>query len=262
MGAVDPYPRLDQYGTIFRITTDGLLTRLLRCEGTNGNHLAGNGFNLCRNRRGAVLPGGVAALTVTRLLSGTRAAIVARMSKQYAQIDGDLAAWISRQRLFFVATAPLSADGHVNTSPKGGEALRVLGPREVAYQDYTGSGAETVAHLRENGRIVIMFCAFDGPPKIVRLHGRGTVVTSEHPRFGYVASCFPVHPGTRAFIHVDVTRVSDSCGHGVPCFDYRGERDALERWATLQGPENLKAYRAAKNATSIDGLAAFGHSGG
>jgi hypothetical protein len=180
------------------------------------------------------------------------------MSKQHEQINAELAAWISRQRVFFVATAPLSPDGHVNASPKGGEALQVLGPMEVAYQDYTGSGAETVAHLRENGRIVIMFCAFEGPPKIVRLHGRGTVVTVENPRFKELASRFPAHPGTRAFIHVAVTRVSDSCGYGVPFFDFRGERDALERWATAQGPEKLQAYRDAKNAASIDGLAAFG----
>src|SRR5690606_23556270 len=102
------------------------------------------------------------------------------MSKQHECIEPELANWIGKQRMFFVGTAPLSVDQHVNISPKGGEAFRILGPLEVAYQDYTGSGAETVAHLRENGRIVIMFCAFEGAPKIVRLHGRGTVVTPTH----------------------------------------------------------------------------------
>src|SRR5580693_9069220 len=105
------------------------------------------------------------------------------MSKQRENIDSELAEWIARQRVFFVATAPLSPDGHINASPKGGEAFRLLGPMEAVYQDYTGSGAETAAHLRENGRIVVMFCAFDGPPKIVRLHGRGRVVLLDDPEF-------------------------------------------------------------------------------
>src|SRR5689334_3511962 len=124
------------------------------------------------------------------------------MGKLLESIDAELAAWITKQRLFFVATAPLAANGHVNTSPKGGEAFRVLGPMEAVYQDYTGSGAETAAHLRENGRIVIMFCAFDGPPKIVRLHGCGTVITPDHAQFTKLAAHFPANPGTRAFIHV------------------------------------------------------------
>jgi hypothetical protein len=179
------------------------------------------------------------------------------MSKQRENIDSELAAWISQQRVFFVATAPLSPDGHVNTSPKGGEAFRILGPLEVAYQDYTGSGAETAAHLRENGRIVIMFCAFDGPPKIVRLHGHGTVITSSDDRFPEFSSRFPANPGTRAFVHVAVSRVSDSCGFSVPLFDFRSHRDTLDRWAAKQGPEALKSYRVAKNQNSIDGLPSF-----
>jgi hypothetical protein len=179
------------------------------------------------------------------------------VSKQLENIDAELAGWIARQRLFFVATAPLTPDGHINASPKGGEAFRVLGPMEVAYQDYTGSGAETAAHLRENGRIAIMFCAFEGPPKIVRLHGRGTVITPGHARFAELASHFPPNPGTRAFVHVSVSRVSSSCGYSVPLFDYREQRDALNEWATKQGPEKLQAYRASKNQKSIDGLPAF-----
>src|SRR5678815_5659672 len=124
------------------------------------------------------------------------------MSKQYGEITPDLQTWIKQQRIFFVATAPLSIRGHVNLSPKGGESFRVLGPAEVAYQDYTGSGAETAAHLKENGRIVVMFCAFDGPPRIVRLHGRGEVITQEHPRFTELAARFPANAGTRAIIYL------------------------------------------------------------
>jgi hypothetical protein len=179
------------------------------------------------------------------------------MSKQHDNIDADLAAWIARQRIFFVATAPLSTKGHVNVSPKGGEAFRVLGPLEVVYQDYTGSGAETAAHLRENGRIVVMFCAVEGPPRIARLHGCGTVFTPKHPRHAEIAALFPVHPGTRAFVHVAVTRVSTSCGHSVPLFEFRGNRDLLDHWSISLGPEKLECYRGAKNQKSIDGLPAF-----
>ena len=179
------------------------------------------------------------------------------MSKRLEKIDSELAAWIARQRIFFVATAPLSPAGHINTSPKGGEAFRILGPLEVAYQDYTGSGAETAAHLRENGRIVIMFCAFGGPPKIVRLHGHGTVIAPTDARFPEFSSLFPDNPGTRAFVHIAVNRVSHSCGYSVPLFDFHSHRDTLDRWAAHKGPEGLDSYRATKNQNSIDGLPAF-----
>lgn len=176
------------------------------------------------------------------------------MGKVHDHIDDHLAAWIRQQRIFFVATAPLAPDGHVNCSPKGGDAFRVLGPRTVAYLDLTGSGVETLAHLRENGRIAVMFCAFDGPPKIVRLHGTGAVLTPEHPEFASVLRHFPDHPGTRSVIRIDVTRVSDSCGFGVPLFEYRADRDALDQWAASKGPAKLAEYRQQKNARSIDGL--------
>lgn len=179
------------------------------------------------------------------------------MSKRRESIDSELAAWIGQQRVFFVATAPLSSQGHINISPKGGEAFRILGPLEVAYQDYTGSGAETAAHLRENGRIVIMFCAFEGAPKIVRLHGHGTVITPGHDRFPELSARFPDNPGTRAIVHVAVNRVSNSCGYSVPLFDLRSYRDTLDRWAASKGPGELGSYRAAKNEKSIDGLPAF-----
>ena len=179
------------------------------------------------------------------------------MSKQRDNIDTELAEWITEQRIFFVATAPMSAHGHINTSPKGGDAFRILGELEVVYQDYTGSGAETAAHLRENGRIVIMICSFDGPPKIVRLHGHGTVITDGHDRYSELSSLFPANPGTRSFIHVAVSRVSDSCGYSVPFYDFRSYRDTLDRWSAKKGKGELKAYRAAKNHNSIDGLPAF-----
>jgi len=179
------------------------------------------------------------------------------MSKQRENIDPELAAWIAKQRLFFVATAPLSAGGHVNVSPKGGESFRVLGPLEVVYQDYTGSGAETAAHVRENGRIAIMFCAFEGSPKIVRLHGRGMLISPGHPRFAEMDGHFPRHPGTRGFIHVAITRVSSSCGFAVPLFDFKGRRDMLDDWTGKKTAEELDCYRAAKNRKSIDGLPAF-----
>jgi len=179
------------------------------------------------------------------------------MSKQRDSIDSELANWIAQQRVFFVATAPLAADQHINVSPKGGDAFRVLGPLEAPYQDYTGSGAETAAHVKENGRIVIMFCAFEGPPKIVRLHGHGGIITPENPRFAELAALFPPNAGTRAIVHINVTRVSDSCGYSVPLYDFKAERDVLNKWAESKGPEKLQAYRAEKNVRSVDGLPAF-----
>lgn len=179
------------------------------------------------------------------------------MSKVRTCIDTELAAWIQEQHIFFVATAPLSQEGHVNCSPKGGDSLRVLGPMEVAYQDYTGSGAETAAHLRENGRIILMLCAFDGKPNVVRLHGQGELLTPSHPRFAELAAHFSPNPGTRALVHVQVERVSTSCGYSVPTFDFRADRDILDKWAVVKGEEGLREYRTAKNAVSIDGLPAL-----
>jgi hypothetical protein len=182
---------------------------------------------------------------------------VSTMSKQLESIDSELAAWIAEQRVFFVGTAPLAATGHINVSPKGGESFRVLGPMEVAFQEYTGSGAETAAHLRENGRIIIMFCALEGAPKIVRLQGHGVVITSGHSRFEEMAGLFPRNSGTRAFFRVTVTRVSASCGYSVPMFSFQSHRNTLDRWAENQGAEKLRDYRLAKNQKSIDGLPAF-----
>jgi hypothetical protein len=176
------------------------------------------------------------------------------MGKVYDAIDERLAAFLAAQRVFFVATAPLAADGHLNCSPRGLEGLAVLGPREVAWLDLTGSGVETIAHLRENGRIVLLFCAFEGPPRIVRLQGRGTVVEPDDPGFDALRARFGDHEGVRAVIRVACTRISDSCGYGVPLLEHRGERPQLAAWARRKGPEGLRAYQAEKNARSIDGL--------
>jgi hypothetical protein len=179
------------------------------------------------------------------------------MGKTYEAIAPELAAWIAQQPLFFVGTAPLAGDGHVNVSPKGLDTLRVLGSNRAAWLDLTGSGAETIAHLRENGRIVLMFCAFTGPPKIVRLHGTGRVVTPASADWPGLHARFPAHPGARAIVDVQVTRVSDSCGYGVPTFEQAAQRTALPRWTQNKGPEGLPRYRREKNAFSIDGLPAF-----
>lgn len=179
------------------------------------------------------------------------------MSDRHEGITPEISTWLGEQKMFFVATAPRALEGHVNVSPKGGDSFRVLGPLEAVYQDLTGSGAETAAHARENGRIVVMFCAFQGPPKIVRIHGHATLITIEDPRYAEFVKLFPVNPGTRAFIHIRVTRISDSCGYSVPLYQFQSQRETLDRWVLKKTPEGLKAYRAAKNRQSIDGLPAL-----
>jgi hypothetical protein len=176
------------------------------------------------------------------------------MAKTYPEIDGQLAAFIKAQPVFFVATAPLNPQGHVNASPKGLDTLRILGPKTVAYLDIFGSGVETIAHLRENQRIVLMFCAFQGPPKVLRLHGRGRVVEPHAAEFAGLQAHFPVYEGTRAIIVVEVTRVSDSCGYGVPLLKHERHRVELPAWCHKRGQEGLKVYRKEKNRQSIDGL--------
>jgi hypothetical protein len=176
------------------------------------------------------------------------------MAEVFAEITPKLRAFIEAQRLFFIASAPAGPDGHVNLSPKGTDSFRVLDERTVAYLDFIGSGVETIAHLRENGRIVAMFCAFDGPPKIVRLHGRGDVVEPGDAEFAALRARFPEVPGARAVIRIRVERASDSCGYAVPLYSYEGERSALGAWADKKGPDGLLAYQRDRNATSIDGL--------
>jgi hypothetical protein len=188
------------------------------------------------------------------------------MGKVFDGIDERLARWIAAQQMFFVGTAPLDSEGHVNVSPKGPiDSLRVLGPSRVAYLDMVGSGAETVAHLRENGRIVIMLCAFEGPPRIVRLHGRGSFVVASDPGFAeLLGGCGFAEPAVpemrRAIVLVELDRVADSCGYGVPLMSHQGERPHSDLWAAKKlrvgGPDALVEYQREKNLVSIDGLPA------
>ena len=179
------------------------------------------------------------------------------MGTVHPAIDQRLRAFLEDQPVFFVATAPLAADGRVNVSPKGGRGtLLVVDEHRVAYLDLTASGAETIAHLRENGRITVMACAFEGRPQIVRLHGRGRVVGPGDEGFAGWVARFPQHPGVRAVILVDVERVSDSCGFAVPLMAYVGERPVLDDANARKDDAELAGYRARKNAHSIDGLPA------
>jgi len=179
------------------------------------------------------------------------------MGKVFEGIDASLDAFIRAQQMFFVATAPLAAGGHVNVSPKGLDTLRVLDPKTVAYLDYVGSGAETIAHLKENGRIVVMWCAFQGPPRIVRFHGRGEVLEPQHPEFAALRPLFPPDPAGRALIRIAVTRISDSCGHGVPLYQFEGHRTQMAAFAARKGPDGLRKYMDEKNRLSLDGLPAL-----
>ncbi len=176
------------------------------------------------------------------------------MGKVFEQISADLCNWLLRQHVFFVATAPNASDGFVNCSPKGMDSFRVLDSRTVAYLDFVGSGVETIAHLKENERIIIMFCAFDGGPKIVRLHGKGEAVLPGHPEFESLRHAFPESPGVRSVIRVSLIRISDSCGYGVPRMDFVSERDTLIEWANRKGDDGLEKYIREKNSRSIDGL--------
>lgn len=192
----------------------------------------------------------------------------ASVGKIYDEIGAKLEGWIAAQPMFFVATAPLEAGGHVNVSPKGpASAFRVLGPRQVAYLDIVGSGTETIAHLRENGRIVVMFCAFVGPPRIVRLHGSGAVAQIGTARFDELQGLFDVealeHGGIcdvdlRSVVEIDVTRIADSCGFGVPLMRFESWRPQGRDWADnrlrTHGPNALLDYSRELNAESIDGL--------
>jgi hypothetical protein len=170
------------------------------------------------------------------------------------RITPELTGFLEAQPVFFVATAPLADGGHVNLSPKGYDTFRVLDEHTVAYLDLTGSGAETMAHLRENGRITLMFCAFSGRPNIVRLFGRGDVLRVDGPEAALIVDRFPTLPGARAIVTVAVDRIQTSCGYAVPLMELVDDRDQLLDWAAKKGDEKLEEYRQEKNATSIDGL--------
>jgi hypothetical protein len=176
------------------------------------------------------------------------------VADRFASLAPDLAQWWREQPVFFVSTAPSGDGGHVNLSPKGYDTLRVLGPQRVADLDLTGSGVETIAHLRENGRITLMACAFTGNPRISRIYGRGIVHEAGTSGFDALAPDFPPLPGRRAIIEVDVERVTTSCGYAVPLMDLVDDRDRLTAWAEKKGDDGVVAYRAAKNRESIDGL--------
>ena len=174
--------------------------------------------------------------------------------KLHPVLDEKLQYWISRQPLFFVASAPLSADGHVNLSPRGYDCLRILDEHTVAWLDLTGSGNETAAHIQENGRITLMFCAFQGDPQILRLYGRGETLLPGSQGWQSLRSRFPDLPGARQIIRVALERIQTSCGYSVPLMEAVGERDKLRQWSDKKGEQGLEAYREKNNSCSIDGM--------
>ncbi|NOX68697.1 MAG: pyridoxamine 5'-phosphate oxidase family protein [Gammaproteobacteria bacterium] len=176
------------------------------------------------------------------------------MGKEYTEIDPKIQSWIDRQHMFFVSTAPLSSDGLLNCSPKGLDSLRVLGARKMAYLDVGGSGIETVAHLKENGRIVIMMCAFSGPPKIFRFYGRGSVIEPQQAGFDELLQEFPALPAARNIIVIDVERIIDSCGYGVPLYEFQADRDSMRNHYDSKTVAEVLSYRAERNSRSLDGL--------
>ena len=176
------------------------------------------------------------------------------MGKEQYYITEDHREFIAKQRMFFVCTAPLSGEGHINLSPKGFDCFRVLSATKVGYLDIVGSGNETSAHLLENGRITFMFCAFDGPPKILRLYGKGKTVLPADTEWQELSKQFSVLPATRQIIVADIFKVKSSCGFGVPFYNYTGERDHAIKWAESKGKDGLEEYKKEKNMISIDGL--------
>ena len=174
--------------------------------------------------------------------------------KVHDDIDDRRREFIERQRMFFVATAPLEADGHVNLSPKGLDTFRVVDAHRVAYLDLTGSGNETSAHLAQNGRITVMFCAFEGPPDILRLYGRGRAVLPGDDGWDELRPLFPDLPGVRQIVVAQVESVQTSCGFGVPRYTFEAQRDQLPLWAENRGEERMVEYRRTRNAVSLDGL--------
>ena len=176
------------------------------------------------------------------------------MGRFFHTIDDKLKTFIEHQKMFFVSTAPLSADGHINLSPKGMDSFRVLSPTRVAYMDIVGSGNETSAHTLENGRITFMFCAFQGPPNILRLYGKGFTVLPGDDQWPDLAHHFTMHLATRQIIVADIHKVQTSCGFSVPLYHYLGERDHADKWAESKGAEGLEKYKMEKNQASMDGL--------
>lgn len=176
------------------------------------------------------------------------------MGQLFSELRPEHETFIKKQRMFFVASAPMDKDGHVNLSPKGYDSFRIISPNEVAYLDLTGSGNETSAHLQENGRITLMFCAFEGPPLIMRLFGKGTVILPDTPRWDELVKDFPLLPGARQIISVNVQEVKTSCGWAIPFYSFSKERETLQKWTLAKDEEELLAYQKENNVVSMDGL--------
>ena len=162
--------------------------------------------------------------------------------------------FIKQQHIFFVASAPLSAEGHINLSPKGMDAFRVLGNNKIGYMDVISSGNETSAHTLENGRITIMFCSFDKTPNILRLYGKGFAVLPNSADWDLYAPHFTIYQSTRQIIVADIHLVQTSCGFGIPVFDFMSERDIHFKWAEQEGAKGLQEYIKINNLKSLDGL--------
>lgn len=176
------------------------------------------------------------------------------MGKIFKEITTPLKTWVAQQKLFFVSTAPLSQEGLVNCSPKGMDSFRIIDEHTVAYIDLIGSGVETIAHLKENQRITIMFCAFDGPPKILRFYGKGEAYIKDSVAYEELKHLFPEYINARAIIKINVHRIADSCGYAVPKYEFKEDRQVLSDWAKRKSKEELVAYVKEKNTESLDGL--------
>ncbi len=174
------------------------------------------------------------------------------MARFYECLNTGLREFIQRQHVFFVATTARS--GRINISPKGADTLRIIDERCVAYQDLTGSGNETAAHLLDDGRMTVMFCSFDPDPLILRLYGHGQALQPDDEGWPQLAGQFIAHPGVRQIMRLQIESIQTSCGYAVPCYGYEGERDTYPRWAEKKGPRGLVAYQSEKNRISIDGL--------
>jgi hypothetical protein len=176
------------------------------------------------------------------------------MGRASDRLDERSIQFIAAQKMFFVATAPSGDAGLLNVSPKGLDTFAILDPQTVAYLDLVGSGVETIAHLRQNGRIVLMMCAFEGPPNILRIYGKGDVIEPGDAEWSELRGRFPALPGARSVIRVKVERVSDTCGFAVPLYRYEGDRSTLLDWTEKKSPEAIEQYKAEKNRRSLEGL--------
>ncbi len=178
------------------------------------------------------------------------------MAKVHSEISTELADWISEQPMYFVASAPRSDSGHINVSPRGVHSLRIMDPNQVLLLDLTGSGNETAAHVTENSRLTVMFCAFTGKPKILRLYGNAEAILPGHPDWATLRAEFPESiAAVRQLFRLNINRIQTSCGFGVPLMDFVAQREILSEWSEKRDEQALIEYRQNANAKSIDGLA-------